>query len=220
MTSAMPAVKMVSRRYSAYGSKPAVLSDILEDDINIAIWQRRLSHSLQAAVSEFMAENRAFKTAMTVSPADVLDTNGAILGADIPTELANNIAELVDMFCYLFDLERAGIRLATLDQAMCPRFHVDYVPCRLITTYYGVATEWLRHDRVDRRKLGIRDTEESDAEAGLYEHPDDIQQLMCGDVALLKGERWAGNENAGLVHRSPEVLSANKRLVLTLDFSD
>jgi hypothetical protein len=35
----------------------------------------------------------------------------------------------------------------------------------------------------------------------------------------LKGERWEGNENAGLVHRSPVLLSGERRLILTLDFS-
>lgn len=215
-----PTVQLPISRHPAYGHTPAVLADILQDDVNMAIWQRQLSDSIQNAAVAFMIENPAFTAAMTVSPADVLNTNGEILGAEIPTELADNIAELVDMFCYLFGLERAGLRLATLDRAMCPRFHVDYVPCRLITTYYGIATEWLRHDSVDRSKLGIRDAEKSDVEAGLYQHTDDIQQLTCGDVALLKGERWIGNENAGLVHRSPEVLSAEKRLLLTLDFSD
>ncbi|WP_428354217.1 DUF1826 domain-containing protein [Methyloprofundus sp.] len=36
--------------------------------------------------------------------------------------------------------------------------------------------------------------------------------------ALLKGERWEGNENAGLVHRSPAINEGERRLLLTLDF--
>jgi len=35
---------------------------------------------------------------------------------------------------------------------------------------------------------------------------------------LLKGTLWDGNENMGLVHRSPVVPDNEKRLVLTLDF--
>jgi hypothetical protein len=57
-----------------------------------------------------------------------------------------------------------------------------------------------------------------DSESGLYQRKSDIQQLNCGDVALIKGTRWEGNENAGLVHRSPELIANEKRLVLTLDF--
>lgn len=56
---------------------------------------------------------------------------------------------MVDMFCCLFELKRAGLRLTVLDRAMCPRFHVDRVPCRLVTTYLGAATEWLPHTVAD-----------------------------------------------------------------------
>ena len=102
---------------------------------------------------------------------------------------------------------------------MCPRFHVDKVPCRLATTYSGNATEWLPHDRVDRSKLGPGSSGKPDAKSGLYSRNDDIQQLEIGDVALLKGESWIGNEEAGLVHRSPGLRAGTSRLLLTLDFA-
>lgn len=124
------------------------------------------------------------------------------------------------MYCCLLGLQRAGLRLTTLDRAMCPRFRVDRVPCRLVTTYQGIATEWLQHSDVDRQHLGVRDSNASDKAVGLYQHETDIQQLACGDVAILKGELWTGNEGAGLVHRSPAVPVGQNRLLLTLDFSD
>jgi len=37
----------------------------------------------------------------------------------------------------------AGTRITTLDRAMCPRFHVDRVPVRLIVTWGGPGTQWL-----------------------------------------------------------------------------
>ena len=101
---------------------------------------------------------------------------------------------------------------------MCPRFHVDKVPCRLVTTYSGVATEWLPHHAVNRQQLGKVNHQAGDNGSGLYLDQQDIRSLCCGDVALLKGERWQGNENAGLVHRSPMLSSGNRRLLLTLDF--
>ena len=124
------------------------------------------------------------------------------------------------MFCCLFDLKRAGLRLTALDKAMCPRFHVDRVPGRLVTTYQGVATEWLPHEQVDRSKLGEGNNGLTDIHSGLFENEQDIQQLNHGDVAILKGELWEGNENAGLVHRSPALTTDERRLLLTLDFSD
>ena len=48
----------------------------------------------------------------------------------------------------------------------------------------------------------------------------DIEQLDTGDVALLKGESWEGNDGAGIVHRSPYEKSKYQRLYMTIDFLD
>ena len=134
-------------------------------------------------------------------------------------ELSEDIGLLADMFSYLFELNAIGLRIATLTQPMCPKFHVDRVPCRLITTYVGPGSQWLPHHCTDRSKLGAGSAGLSDAESGLYPTKDAIQTLAAGDVALLKGESWDGNEGAGLVHRSPAVKSGQQRLLLTLDFA-
>ena len=105
----------------------------------------------------------------------------------------NDVTELVEMFCCLFDLKEAGFRLSVLGKAMCPRFHVDHVPCRLVTTYAGVGTQWLAHERVDRSKLGVGSNGLPDEESGLFPQADDVQNINIGHVALLKGESWAGN---------------------------
>ena len=100
---------------------------------------------------------------------------------------------------------------------MCPRFHVDWVPCRLITTYHGAATEWLPHQCVDCSRLGTGNKGQSGRRSRLDFKRSDIQQLSSGDVSLLKGERWEGNENAGLVHRSPQQCLNEPRLMMMLD---
>jgi len=206
-------------RYAAFGEGPTILTDIFKDDINLVVWQRRLTRSLLNLVTEFLAIKPNFQSSLTVTPQSAIASVGDALGSLEFSELNNNIAELVDMYCCLFDLKRVGIRLTALDRAMCPKFHVDKVPCRLITTFQGIATEWLSHQAVDRSKLGAGSRGKSDSESGLYQHTSDIQRLHAGDVALLKGERWEGNENAGLVHRSPALGDGAKRLMLTLDFS-
>ena len=76
------------------------------------------------------------------------------------------------------------------------------------------------HSCVDRTKLGAGSEGKSDDESGLFSQASDIQQLNEGDVALLKGEYWQGNEGAGLVHRSPMVPQDSLRLLLTLDFTN
>ena len=45
-----------------------------------------------------------------------------------------------------------------------------------------------------------------------------IQHLSEGDIALLKGDEWEGNEGFGVIHRSPSLNDNETRLLLTLDF--
>lgn len=204
-------------RHMAHGKQPTVLSDIYKAENNIAIWQRKLPATLQNSVKTFLAFNPTFQKEMILTPQDALSRVSEFFDNNM-TEVSEDIAELVDMFCYLFELKQAGMRLKVLDRAMCPKFHVDKVPCRLVTTYQGMATEWLPHELVDQTKLGWGCNGLPDNESGLYQSESDIQRLDCGDVALLKGTLWEGNENEGLVHRSPGLIANEKRLILTLDF--
>ena len=209
----------VKQRLSSRGNDATVLADVYREDINIAIWQRELSDELLHAVEMLVESNRSLMASMTVSPASAVSSVRDALDSNDRCIVSKDIADLVEMYCCLFGLERAGLRLSVLNSAMCPKFHVDRVPCRLVTTYLGPGSEWLHHDTVDRSKLGVGSRGLSDLESGLMKTPEDIQQLDGGDVALLKGELWEGNEDAGLVHRSPAVEDGQLRLLLTLDVS-
>ncbi len=209
-----------STRSPSYGEDPTVLADIYRNDVNIAIWQRTINGRLNNALQKFLAASAQFEKLLTVTPdsahAAVIDGTGG----SAPLELADDVAQLVDIFCYLFDRERAGLRMATLDRAMCPRFHVDRIPCRMITTYSGVATEWIPHEAVTYSKPGPGSKRQSGFGPGLSADESEMRRLTSGDVALLKGALWAGNEDGGLVHRSPAVPHGETRLILSLDFCD
>jgi len=116
-----------------------VLADIYDENINIAIWNRNLSKELSQSVQNYITKNASLSTlSVIVSPTDA----HKLLNQELPEfigkeSLATDIANLVDMFCYLFELKQAGLRLAIINKAMCPRFHVDHVPCRLVTCYSG-----------------------------------------------------------------------------------
>lgn len=125
-------------------------------------------------------------------------------------DFLDDLGWLVEAFFCLTGARRIGLRLRVLDKPMCPRFHVDHVPLRLVTTYQGAASEWLDESGLDRRLLGGAQAEVVDEQL--------IHSLSTGDVALLKGERWEGNEGAGLVHRSPRAEPGLARLLLTLDW--
>lgn len=201
------------------GNDYTVLPDIYQDNHNLVIWQRSLGKELIAHVAHCIAENPRLNLEKGIAANAINeDINFALAPLGFNEELTENIASLVDMFCCLFDLKRAGLRLKVLEQAMCPRFHVDWVPCRLVTTFSGTGTQWIPHDKVDRTKLGTGNNGMPDDKSGLYRDASAIQVLSKGDVALLKGEGWEGNEGAGLVHRSPPNNANEKRLLLTLDF--
>lgn len=206
-------------RLMTRGTEPAVLGDIYHEEINLAVWQRDHSSEFKEGVQSFLLEHPTFKAQMTVTPETIASSLKRVFERTNGTaELEEDISELVDMYCYLFELKQAGLRLSVLDRAMCPRFHIDRVPCRLVTTYVGSATEWIAHEHVDRSKLGAGNKGKPDNETGIYREEKHISQLSEGDVALLKGETWENNEGAGLVHRSPAVIEGELRLLLTLDF--
>ncbi|WP_076924441.1 DUF1826 domain-containing protein [Pseudoalteromonas sp. EB27] len=200
-----------------------VLPQIYNQDTNIVIWKRGLEQTLTNAVNTLLTTYALKPIELALSPDDAFDQLITALkpednNRDEVNTLCEDIVLLVEMFCCLFDLKRAGLRLTVLERPMCPRFHVDKIPCRLVTTYQGVATQWLNHSDVNRSKLGTGNLGKPDEESGLFENLSNINQLQQGDVALLKGEYWDDNEGAGLVHRSPPVAVNEQRLLLTLDF--
>ena len=207
------------QKIASKSSDPTVLSDVYDLPVNMAIWDRQIDQPLLSSVEQLFQQTSVLKVEEALSPDNAKDYLQKKLGDFEGSEaLIDDMAELVDMFCCLFDVKRAGLRMTMLDRAMCPRFHVDRVPCRLVTTYTGVATEWLPHVLVDRSKLGHGNNGLPDHESGIYKDESDINRLQPGSVALLKGELWEGNEGAGLVHRSPQVEEGERRLLLTLDY--
>ena len=198
-----------------------VLADIYQENTNIVVWKRSLTDELLEASISILSTNPDLEISLVVSPQDTVSNLQARLDSSkMAMILIEDIHKLVNMFCDLFDLKRVGLRLTSLKHAMCPRFHVDNVPCRLITTYQGIATEWLSHGNADRSKLGVGNKGKPDSQSGIYQDETDIQQLSQGDVALLKGEAWVGNEGKGLIHRSPQLYDQSSRLILTIDFID
>lgn len=196
----------------------SILTDIYSPNQNIAIWKRTLPAEVVEAVDEMLCVRKALALVKCVSPANAAEyIQDKLSGYDCAEALSEDIALIVDMFCCLFDVEEAGLRLTMLDSAMCPKFHVDQIPCRLVTTYKGIATQWLDNKDIDRSKLGRASVGIADYLSGLFINDLAIQQMCAGDVALLKGSGWEGNESMGLVHRSPALAFNERRLLLTLD---
>ena len=166
---------------SVVGTESASLTSIYDDDVNIAIWQRKFSSDFEQLIEVCVARRPTISIA--AAPRDIGQLVQNELGGQSSEALAADIAELSEMFACLFDLETVGLRLTVLRGSMCPRFHVDFVPCRMITTYCGVGTEWLAHSDVDRSKLGRGNNGKPDHESGVYTDVSSINRLNCGAVA-------------------------------------
>lgn len=190
------------------GDDPQVLAEVLHDGVNLAVWRRRLFPEL-AAYAEALVQGEALYARHATLELDETGRSDQLRGLfdESPgaTLFANDLAWLVEAFACLTGARRVGLRLRSLERAMCPRFHVDHVALRLVTSYAGCASEWLEEGALPRDRLG-------EAE------PARIQRLEVGDVGLFKGEKWIGNEGAGIVHRSPAPAPGTRRLLLTLDW--
>lgn len=200
-------------REALFGETPESLTHIYEERCNLAVWQRSLTAEIEQYLDQVITADRRInlKTLFTCQS----DMNGTIREtlkkilpeADGRQALIEDMVQLIQMYECLFEPKMIGIRLATLQQAMCPRFHVDYLPARLVTTYVGSGSQWL-----EEPTAGVPRIPE--------QAPERYQQLSRGDVALLKGDGWYNNEGLGIVHRSPPVETGSNRLFMSLDWAD
>ncbi|MBK5341205.1 DUF1826 domain-containing protein [Pseudomonas sp. TH49] len=203
-------------RHQHQGATPKTLTRILEDDVNLAVWQRQLPLHIADFAELLLSLNEPLAESLCIELPDEdadPDLKGLAAGFRDLQGYEAFIADLqwlVSAFACLLGARRIGLRLRVLDKAMCPRFHVDHVPVRLITTFAGIGSQWLKEGVMDREQLGQANAEPH----GMSQ----IQQLKRGDVALLKGEKWLGNEGFGLIHRSPQPAPGERRLLLTLDW--
>ncbi|WP_079230280.1 DUF1826 domain-containing protein [Pseudomonas putida] len=194
----------------AFGEAPKVLTEIFQDGVNLAVWQRRLPAQVEdfATLVVSLGQSLADQRVLDVSEHEPPQLPGLLQEAADLHGYEGFVADvkwLVSAYTCLLGARRVGLRLRVLQGAMCPRFHVDNVPLRLLTTYVGPGSEWLEEGVVERAGLHLAATP-----------VDNIRSLKPGEVAVLKGEKWLGNEGAGLIHRSPA--SEQRRLLLSLDW--
>lgn len=211
----------VLNRTSYFTDSSIELSKIFKEEINILIWQRIINDKLLKAGEYILDRHPELAISEVVKPEEI----ERILIKEIDSShevacISKDISKIVKIFCTLFNVNSVWLRLDAIDKPMCPRFHADYLKCRLVSTYIGPATQWIPHDLVNHSKLGSGNKGKSDKESGLFLKDADIKQLNIADIGLLKGEAWEGNQGGGIVHRSPHSEDSKQRLYMTIDFVD
>ena len=194
------------------GSQLGDFAAIYDEDVEIVSVTRPQARAYEG-LAERLIRSRQVPQARWVQAADDPEAPAselpATLDADVRSALLDQIAEASEMLGELVDCERVGVRLETLSAPMCPRFHADYVPCRMLTTLCGVGTEWIRNSDVDWAVFADLETIAPPVKANRQ-----VQRLTTGHWSLLKGGAWNGGFR-GVVHRSPH--DVGERLLLSLD---
>lgn len=205
-------IETVTRPVTVQNTHPECLTEIFREDVNLTVWQRELSQDCREFADQFAARvgkyNRFVALENSLSIWELLP-KWALELKGIESWLAD-VEDVIDMYRCLFEPDALGVRLQVLDTTMCPRFHIDRVPARLLVTYSGRGTEW-----IDERDVLRPSSPGQLPEQSVPTHS--IKHIPTGAVAILKGEAWVGNEGRGIVHRSPAPGSA-PRLLLSLDW--
>lgn len=191
------------------------LAAIFDPEVNVVVLRRPVRQELAEEVRGAL-HDRSLRVFAAVA-LDAIDRGElSDVLASFPA-LARDIQAWVKVLADLTGCERVGVRLARVDAAMCPRLHVDRVTLRVVCTYHGAGTEYVRSADLDRRWLGHAAHGVPDEASGLLCASAQVRAASAGDIVVLKGEAWPGNANRGAVHRSPAASAAAPRLVLTLD---
>jgi hypothetical protein len=187
-------------RVHVVSTRLADLAAIVERDVEMVSVARPFSPALAALARGLFAQRSEF-SAQWIQSIENGDSAGRHLpvcsGAPVDPVLVDEIDAAVDALACLLGCREIGIRLAALRRPMCPRFHVDRIPCRMLMTLDGPGTEWIPHHRVDWAMLGDRDQKEPPLKVGC-----EYEALEANAWSLMKGGDWDG-VFPGVVHRSP-----------------
>ncbi len=197
----------------AIDTDPAILQSIHTEDVDIAICQRDIS-DLSSEIAHLLAQKMTLKSSGSIS--SIMDELSVKLDALHCRNLLEDIEYLLQRFQEVTHVNSFRLLLSAIDNNMCRRFHTDMNDVRLLCTYSGPGTLWLKEDNINREALY---SFEDNARIVLNES--DIQQAETGAIVLLKGARYPQPMARAAVHRSPTIEESNEeRLLLRIDTSE
>ncbi|ASJ73250.1 DUF1826 domain-containing protein [Granulosicoccus antarcticus] len=176
-------------------SEIAELARIFEPSVQVCSWQRTIDPQISTYL-DGIAGLEKLRAMETLSQSSRVKLSDFPLGAGREA-LINDITLLSEILCELVNCPSVGFRCTRIEHTMCPRWHIDRVPLRLLCTYEGPGTEWLEDQGVDRHELSSSETMQSPC-----------QRASIGELVLLKGALWQDNDGLGAIHRSPAIASS------------
>ncbi|MBC8188689.1 MAG: DUF1826 domain-containing protein [Proteobacteria bacterium] len=188
---------------------PEGLAAINNPGTELVVWRRALPLCLQTWL-ERMDASRLPDIRVLVRPNDLrraveprLNDCGLPPG-DMRNLLLSDVDDLVSAFARITQSDLVNVRLERVSHDACWRFHRDCVEARLLTTYRGPATEWVRPIHAEQ---ALRRQKR-------FKGP--LERLHIHDVAMFKGN--CAETGSGIVHRSPPIAGTGQtRLLLCLN---
>lgn len=201
----------------------ADLVRILDEDTELIEWVGAINEPIQQ-FARHVLDSRRLVSDLTLIVEISDDPTELAAHADLPGWLRDlpgardclqAASDWIDYYATLFDARQVGLRLSDIRRPMCPRFHVDSVPCRMIAPLAGVGTEWIAADEVDRHLLEHRAADVPNPAGAPILAGGSIRQLAPGSIGFFKGCMDDWGVSPGVTHRSPP--QDAPRLLLTLD---
>lgn len=179
------------------GDVPDTLAGIRDRDRALTLWQRPVPVALAAPLDQLDLDGIDDLELTIDLPVAGATIEAALeaAGYDGPAAalLTQDIAHLATRFADIAGGGQLKLRLEVVETDACRRFHADFVTYRLITTYRGQATQWVRAAR-----------------------PNAVAQMRAGEVGIFKGRMLL--DEPPILHRSPPIAATGEqRLLLVLD---
>ncbi len=195
----------------AEGSEPKVLNEIHRSTTNISIYNREISH-LDVEINELLVENAEIQT--SGEPKLIQQYLKEKLSA-YPLIL-DDLLTLIEHFKLATEATSYRVLLATVNTNMCRKFHSDINDLRMLCTYSGPGTLWLKNDNVNWKELNalssVQDVAIDESKA---------EQAKRGSVIILKGALYPNDQTSAIIHRSPTIEeTGTRRLLLRIDTNE
>jgi hypothetical protein len=203
----------LSKNY-AIGTSLTVLDSIHEVDTNIAIYKRNivcLSDEIESLLS-FDVDVKATGDLQAIE-----EVVSEALDASKFGKIIADVKGLLQVFSNVAGAESYRLFLGTVNTNMCRKFHTDINDLRMLCTYIGPGTLWLKEDNINRRALVSSSSQDED----IVVNQNEIQQVEAGSALILKGAIYPKEGTRAIVHRSPTVEeSGERRLLLRIDTNE
>ena len=203
-------------------SRPDEMEIINDENISGAIWDRKLNDELERQMRQLRVRLKNSKDLATnfwpespVPEIFILEhLKKSYLGGYIKEAglygLASDIKLLADLFARISGKTSLSVNLDYSTKNGLGNFHVDNPRLRLVTTYFGLGSQWLPNQILDLDAL----VKKGDVIYPLNNYQAMIQTVQSGQVLILKGRDSYDSGGLSLAHGVPVTSESRFRLMI------